>query len=485
MNKSKEELAGLVEPFLLEKLNRNQFSCYETSASKLLKHTRFDLAFKLAFLELSKKAPEFAKDFYKEHIRAFSLGAYNEPGNEDKNTIDSFYESFEKTFQNIKNNGFDEGITLIPVSRNGTIINGAHRVASSIFLEKTVHCVDLEELSEPNYNYNFFYKRNVPVNYLDFAATKFVEYAENSYIAFIWPTAKGKDAELESIIPNIIYRKNMQLHHQGAHNLLSQIYYGEPWLGTVENDFQGAKGKLVECFKSFDPVRVIAFQAENLDDVLEIKEKIRELFGVGKHSVHITDTHEEAKRVAQAVFNKNSVHFLNYAKPNKYLNTHKKLDGFKQVLNESSTAFYDAVLDGDVVLSMYGLRECSDIDYLSSIELEHHDLELEHHDLEKEELIYNPSNYFFFNNLKFISLKQIYKMKKNRAKANGDAKDINDYKIIEAVLERNAVKEYINRSKQSVYYAKIKLKPNLLLLLRKTGLYNYVRALYRGLKRVL
>ena len=72
---------------------------------------------------------------------------------------------------------------------------------------------------------------------------------------------------------------------------------------------------------------------------------------------------------------------------------------------------------------------------------------------------------FFFNNIKFISLKQIYKMKKNRAKANGDAKDINDYKIIEAVLERNVVKEYINRSKQSVYYAKIKLKRNLLFFL--------------------
>lgn len=485
MNKVKEELTGLVEPFLLEKLQENQFRSYEISALNLLTHTRFDLAFKLAYLELYKKAPDFAKKFYKEHIRAFSLGSYNEPGNAEKNTIDTFYESFEQTLQNIKINGFNESKTLIPVSKKGTIINGAHRVASCIFLEKKVHCIDLEELNEPNYNYDFFYKRNVPSNYLDFAATKFVEYAKNSYIAFIWPTAKGEDAELENIIPNIIYRKDIKLSHQGAHNLLSQIYYGEPWLGTAENDFKGAKGKLVECFKSFDPVRVIAFQADSLDDVLEIKERIRALFNVGKHSVHITDTHEEASWVAQVVFNENSIHFLNYAKPNKYLSTHKKLDKFKRVLGEGDVRSADVVLDGGIVLSMYGMRECSDIDYLSLIELEHNDSELEHHDSDKFSLIYNPDNYFIFNGLKFISFKQTYRMKKNRAKAHGDVKDINDYKMMEGIIENNRIKEHINRVRQSLYYSKIKQKRNLLAFLRKTGLYNYVRALYRGIKRVL
>ena len=57
---------------------------------------------------------------------------------------------------------------------------------------------------------------------------------------------------------------------------------------------------------------------------MKIKDKIREVFNVGKHSVHITDTKEEAIRTARVVFNDNSIHFLNYAKPNKYISIHKK-----------------------------------------------------------------------------------------------------------------------------------------------------------------
>ncbi|HCK0044366.1 TPA: hypothetical protein NW722_003875, partial [Vibrio cholerae] len=134
---------------------------------------------------------------------------------------------------------------------------------------------------------------------LDIAATKFVEYADNVYIAFVWPTAQGFDEEIERIIPNIIYRKNIKMTPNGAHNLLSQIYFGEPWLGTVENNFRGSKNKVTECFKTFDFMRVIAFQADSLDSVLQIKENIRQIFNVGKHSIHITDTKDEAIRMAR------------------------------------------------------------------------------------------------------------------------------------------------------------------------------------------
>lgn len=489
MKVNKRDLEGLIEPFLLEKLNQSEFECYEIPTINLLKHNRFDLAFKLAYLELRNKSPEFARDFYKDHIRAFSLGSYSEPGNEDKTTIETFFQSFERTFDNIKENGFNARQTLIPVSKSDTIINGAHRVASSIFLKDKVNCVQLDGLDEPNYNYDFFYKRNVPSNYLDFAATKFVEYADNIYIAFIWPTAEGKNADVEKIIPNIVYRKDIKLNYQGAHNLISQIYLGEPWLGKIENDFRGAKGKLNECFKKTGPVRVIAFQAQNIDAVLEVKEKIRKLFNVGKHSVHITDTHEEAIRIAQVVFNDNGIHFLNNAKPNKYKNTHEKVDKFKRFLKEKGVEFYDAALDSGIVLSMYGLRECSDIDYISSLNFEHHDSELEHHDSEleyhdsdKNTLIYNPQYYFVFNEIKFISYAQTYKMKKNRIKENGNKKDINDCKMMEAILEGNLIKVFVNKKKQNFYYFKIKVRYRLVLILKRLGLYRLVKNIYHRVK---
>jgi len=472
MGLKKDKLLQLIEPHFEKDLIQDSYEVKTIKASKLLTHTRFDLAFKLLYLEMIGKDVKFSKKIYKEHIRAFSLGKFTEPGNEDKNSIEVFFEEFHKTFEEIKTNGFDSSKTLIPVSKNGSIANGAHRVASAIYLDKDVECVQIDT-PDHIYDYKFFYSRNVPREMLDVVATKFVEYAKGVHVAFVWPTAKGHDEKIESVIPNIVYRKEITLTPNGAHNLLSQIYYGEEWLGSVEDDFRGSKGKLVECFKSFDPVRIVAFQANSLDEVLKIKEKVREIFDVGKHSIHITDTKEEATRVARVVFNDNSIHFLNYAKPNRYISTHKKIEKFKEFILKNELDFNDVMLDGGIVLSAYGLRECSDIDYFVD-----DNEKLEHNDDEKLELIYNPKNYFYFNDLKFIAFKQLYKMKKNR----NEEKDRNDSKMIEALIENDRFKKILSRWKQSFYYGKIKVRASLINLLKSVGLFEVAKKIARSLK---
>ena len=475
----KKKIVELIEPHFYEELLESNYKISTRNAKNLLTSTRFDLAFKLLYLEMLDKKVNFSKNVYREHIRAFSLGRFKEPGQLEKNSIEKYIESFLDTLKDIKTNGFNSSQSLVPLSRNGSIANGSHRVASAIFLEQEVECVSLEA-KDHIYDYKFFFYRNVSREQLDLATTKFVEYADNVYIAFVWPTAVGHDSELEDVIPNIVYRRDVKLSANGAHNLLSQIYYGEPWLGSVDNNFSGSKGKLVECFKTFDPVRVIAFQAKSLDEVLNIKERVRKLFNVGKHSIHITDTKEEAVRVARIVFNENSIHFLNYAQPNKYRSTHSKLKKFREFLVKNKINNDDIILDSGIVLSLYGLRVASDIDYLASDkvivenddeELEYHDEELEYHDEEKAELIYNPKFYFYFNDMKFISFNQLYKMKKNRA----EQKDINDYRSMESIIENNRFKKIKSKIKQRIYYEKLKFRSKINRLLKFFHLFDFVR----------
>ena len=488
MNKiiRKKNLENLIETHLKKSLLSEHYEIKTIKASKLLIYARFDLAFKLLYLEMKDKDVDFAKEIYAEHIRAFSLGKFTEPGNKEKNSLYKFEEEFHNIFKDIENNGFDNSKTLIPLSSDNCALNGAHRISSAIYLKKEVDCVSIDRKSDI-YDYKYFYNRNVSTEMLDVAATKFVEYAENLYIAFLWPTAQGHDEDIETIIPNIVYRKEIILNQNGAHNLLSQIYYGEEWLGSIENDFRGSQGKLVECFRNYDPIRVIAFQANSLDEVLNIKDKVRKIFNVGKHSIHITDTKEEAIRVARMVFNDNAIHFLNYAKPNKYLSTHQKIDKFKAFIQKNELNLNDMVLDSGIILSIYGLREANDIDYFiddnrkikfHDEELEFHDKELEFHDEEKLELIYNPKCYFYFYDIKFISFHQLYKMKKNRS----EEKDINDYKMMEAVIENNKKKQFINKWKQKLFYAKIKFMHKFIDLLKQMKLYNFIRFIYRFLK---
>lgn len=482
----KNNLQILIEPHFYSGLKLKEYKVEKVNASRFLTWNRFDIAFKLMYLEMKYKDVNFSKEIYIEHIRAFSLGKYSEPGNELKNNIEKFITDFEKTFKSIKDNGFDKTKTVIPLSKNGSIVNGAHRIASAIYLDKDVNCVNINTENHI-YNYKFFYDRNISNDILDLATTKFVEYSPNVHIAFLWPIKKNEKIDIETLIPNIVYKKEILLNPNGAHNLLSQIYYGEEWLGDISNNFNGVKGKLIECFKTFNSFEVIAFQSDSLSEVLKIKDNIRKVFNVGKHSVHITDTKEEAIRTSRVIFNNNSIHFLNYARPTKYISTYDKIDVFKEFVKANGLDDKNLLIDSSLILSCYGLREAKDTDFFcsdnSKIKIQFndvniHDEELKYYDYSKNELIYNPKNYFYFNDLKFISFNQLYKMKKNRA----EEKDKNDCNMMESLIEENRLKEFISRFKQNILYFKIKVRAKLMNVLKKIGIYSIIKNIVRGSK---
>lgn len=484
---SNKNLIRFIEPHYKKNLIKNWYEIKNVNARKFLTHTRFDLSFKLLYLKMINKNVLFSEKIYKEHIRAFSLGKYNEPKNKDKDSIEKFLISFQNVFQDIKNNGFNRNKTLIPLSKNGSIANGAHRIASAIFLNKKISCVKIDS-HDQIYDYKFFYNRNVPINIMDAAAIEFIENANNIYLAFIWPVAKGQNEKIEKIIPNIVYKKKINLTYNGAHNLISQIYYNEDWIGNHENNYKGSNSKVIKCFDNFDNLRIIAFQADSLDKVFLIKEKIRKVYNLGKHSIHITDTKIETEKLARTVFNENSIHFLNFAKPNEFRSTHFQIQKFNKYIKKNLIDKKDVVLDSSIILSVYGLREAKDIDFFSfknnnllkkidAINI--HDEALKFHKEDKNELIYNPKNYFYFNELKFISFNQIYKMKKNR----GEKKDLEDCKMMKNLIENNFHKIIIGRIKQNYNYKKIKFKKIIINILKILRLYVIIRSLYGFIKK--
>ena len=481
---SKEELSKLIESHFYEDLTNIQYKVESIKPNQLLTCNRFDLSFKLIFLETIGHDIKFAQDIYEKHIKALSLGKFIEPGNIEKNSIEKYCEEFENIFHDISNHGFDKNQSIIPLSKNGSIANGSHRVASAIILGKEVDCANIE-VDDHIYDYNFFYKRNVPIEIMDAAAMAFVKYATNVFIAIIWPAAVGKNQEIDEILKNIVYKKEVKLNANGAHNLISQIYYGEEWIGSVEDSFKGSQGKLVECFKSFEPVRFVVFQSDFFDEVTQMKEKIRNIFNIGKHSIHITDTSQETLRVARMAFNDNSIHFLNHAKPNKYISTSQKVGKFKEFLNKNKLNSSDVLLDSSITLSAYGLREARDTDFLCANNekikykfesINTHDEELDHYEEGKLEMIYNQNLHFYFNDIKFISLAKLYKMKINR----NEEKDANDCKLIESLIEDNLFKEYSGKFIQNIYYGKIKFRHGFMSFLRMIGLYSILKRIYKS-----
>lgn len=483
---NKSEIKGLIDKHLYEGLSKGCYEVKSIPAINFLTGSRFDLAFKLIYLDMLYKDSSFAKELYKEHIRAFSFGRFDEPGNDTKNTIDRFYEDFKKTFENIRTKGFDGSKTLIPLSKDGNILNGAHRVASAIVLNKNVSCVELN-LPCFNNDYKYFYDRNVPIEILDIAATKFIEYANNIHIALVWPAAQGHDQEVENIIPNIVYRKNVELTQNGAHNLLSQLYMGEEWFGNSENNFAGINSKMAECFRHKGPVRVVVFQAESLDESLIIKDKIREVFNIGKHSIHITDRKEEAIDLSRSVFNDNSIHFLNNTKLNKYLSLHSDIEKINTSILVSNLDKSNIVLGGELTLVAYGIKNISDVNPLVSFDRKNNFYEAEvsfdenplFYNENEANFIYNPLNFFYFKGIKFISYDLVLEIKENST----EEEDLNDIITMKKYIKSNKNKLFLSRLKQNFNYEKLKLENRLIRLLKDSGRYEDVRVVYRFLRR--
>lgn len=266
------DLKGLIEPHFHHELKDEAYTVRIIEPVTLLTYNRLDLAFKLLYLEYFDRCEELAMQVYKDHIQALTLGKYVEPGSPEKNSLAKFVSEFRRLNECFAQDGFDLSKSLIPLASDGSILNGVHRLASAIHQGKLVACVEIN--SAPHlYDYQFFYSRNVSQAHIEMAVSKFVETAKNVYVALIWPSATGHDEEIKESIPDIVYWKEVKLNPAGARNLLIKVYHSESWLGGVDNDFNGVEGKLIECFKNFSPLRVVAFQADTLEKVLEIKKQ--------------------------------------------------------------------------------------------------------------------------------------------------------------------------------------------------------------------
>lgn len=486
----KDELKQKLEPFIYDQLQKDLYEIVSLNPIQLLSWNKLDLAFKLFYLDTKDKNEELALKIYREDIKAQTLGIFKEYGNEEKNNFNRYIKEFTSIYENIKAEGFNQDKTVIPLSNINTIINGSHRIASAIHLDKKVSCVKLD-IPFISCDYKYFYGANVSTDILDIVVSKFIEYSENTYIAFLWPSGEGNKELAESKFSNIVYKKEIELSSNGGFNLLFELYKHMNWIGDEKNNYSGIEQKYIECFPNFKPFTVLIFQSESIEKVREIKEEVRKIYNIGFSSVHITDTKEEAIRISQFILNKNGLHFLKYANPFKIKSLNKQLEVYQQFLEDNNINNQDIVLDSSILLSLYGIREANDIDYLLADKfsitkiydnIEPHDEVLKYYKEQKINLIYNPKYFFYYKGFKFISFDSLYFMKKNR----NEEKDKNDIKIMEALIENNFIKQKTNQLKQKLFYFRIKFKrlffESIISFLKKIGLYNSIRFLYRKLR---
>ncbi len=416
----------------------------QLATKDLFKPNRFDLPMKYLyakFREYNIKS-KFGLNIYKEHLSVWNgFKEYNRP---EKNTFEAFKLEFDNILDSIKNSGFDGNRSKIVIDSNNKLLNGSHRTVGCTLHNKNAEFFVGEKYKDGQLDcgYKMFEQLGLDSFYMDAAAYELCHLNKNLFVVSLFPSAIGNDDLVESILSSngsIAYRKIVNLNTNGAFNLMRQMYYGEEWAGNVHNNYQGFRDKANLCFTNENSMRVYLVEFDDLSKTVEVKNKIRDIYKISNHSVHINDTHEETIRLARVLFNENSIHYMNNAKLQYFHKFENLLQYFKSWISNNSFNVEDYCITASSVLSIYGLREGDDLDYLhKGKEIDGHNVIHSHNEYgvgkystEIDDIIYNPKNHFYYNDIKFASLDIIKKLKEFRM----EQKDINDINLIEGVLK--------------------------------------------------
>ena len=405
-----------------------------------LNSSRFDILAKYIYglLLLKERETSYGEDIYYNHLKVWNDCQHGD----GKNGIEEYKNSFKDLLRSIQKEGFNPQKSKIKATADYRLINGGHRTAACILLHKPI-CFDEGGVGQTNVDYKYFknkkdfVKEGLNTKYCDAIALEYCKIKPNTFIATIFPSADGDIEEAERIIAtkaDIFYKKSLKLTPNGALNLMRQMYNGEQWGGTLNNNYAGLKEKARLCFQKEGEVNAYAITVSDPHDTTTIKEEVRKVFGIGNHSIHINDTWEETFRLSRGLFNNNSINMMNVMKPNYY-------PDFEQLSSFVYLSLLRNGLDPDnycitasSVLSRLGLREGKDLDYLHrGPTLEGHPSIDSHNEYSKgrytktiDDIIYNPENHFYFNGLKYASLEVIKDLKEKR----GEEKDKKDLELI-------------------------------------------------------
>ena len=378
----------------------------------LLTYKRFDVVVK--YMYASNLSSEFYKNVYKEHLRIWN-------GFTEGNPKKSGFEDFDNAFKSIINNTVDEPV---PVNPEGHIANGAHRLAAALYHQRPINTRNTN--SKENYpieaDYKVFHKKGLQRHILQRTALEYAKLKSNTHVICLFPIAHTRMDEVMNIIEkhsNIFYKSSEVLNATGQLGLIKEIYLSDGWANE-----KGIRKKCKQCFRGMSKVTFVLIDAKNLETVKEMKKEIRALFKVGNHSVHINDYHVDTIRIAKTVFNDNSIHFLNNRKDTLFPNYKKLMSDTKSDDN--------TIITGSTVLSLYGLRDCKDIDliYFNNPPVDSHNQYVGTlYKLTLDDIFNNPMYHLYYNGFKYVSLDVIKNMKKIR----NEPKDVIDVKLAEEI----------------------------------------------------
>lgn len=293
-----------LQPHTVRIYKLTESSCVVKSidARFLLSPSRFDLFAKLYYARNRERNAEDALSVYYSHIKAFNPD-FKEPGREDKKGYHVFVSTFNLLLDTFKDKDFDETISLVPITEDNVILDGAHRVAALAYWNRKIGVAECKHIKPKcDFNYLYFKNRGLSWSTMDKVALEMLDWIPDMRVACLWPIMKDKSKAIDIIKSNfyIAYEKRISVNLKSFEFFISKVYSAQSWAKKK----QYISDKAINCYGNGGEIWFVFFSSNNSSDVIHVKEIIRTLYRVKKHSIHITDNSTETKDLGNYILNR-------------------------------------------------------------------------------------------------------------------------------------------------------------------------------------
>jgi len=438
----RETVVSRINPHLLNLLKvETEHETEVLPARALLTPARFDVMAKVIYAKhwSMDGGMSWATRVYKEHLGI--LSSFEEGDGQGKTCFEDYQASYDKLLCSVGSSGFSPDISMLPVSYGLQIIDGAHRLGAALFYDKPVSVVYFD-VQPDRYDYRYFHKRGLPEDISDAMALEYCRLSPDVKVAVLFPVAQLHREKVLSLLGSdvLAYEKSITVTRSGRANLIRLLYAGEHWIGDGRQETRGVRDHIENRFEEGCPVTFLFFDHQNPEQLRRTKEQIREMVGLGNYSIHVSDTREETRRVAEVALNECGVHWLNHHHAAANQEFDRLFSEYRKRLPANLPAREKFCVDGSGVLAAYGIRDVNDLDYLclpgvalqpGAEDISCHNEESRYYQASIEDIITNPGMHFTYEGLKFVSLELLRQMKICR----GESKDRLDVQRIDALTQ--------------------------------------------------
>ncbi|MBL8160194.1 hypothetical protein JNJ66_07115 [Candidatus Saccharibacteria bacterium] len=456
-----------------ESASNNQVSLYRRIRAKLAGQRlysphdligphRLDIAAKTVFARayIEGNTSTWPEELYREHIRAWN-GFYEKAPL--KNSYEDFRRSFVEVIESAQNGKFRHHEAPVSLDREGKLENGAHRVSTALVLDRFVNTFINEEMTAGQWNHDFFsywafwarehLNTGLAEEYVDAMTVEYIALAPRQmYVVIVFPTAEDHRDEADGIIRSfgdVLNVKEIPAARLNAKAVIRQLYAGEWW--NDDDHLEHVVNKAEGCFAGTAPLRVYIVRSD-LDEAgrREEKVKLRAMWGKENHSIHISDTPEEAHRLTRMFFHAGSRAVLGVELEREFPAKFGRL--FREFMAAAPSDIRqrdDICIDSSSTLGILGLRDVNDIDYLhrgealvrtDNPDISSHNEHAHWYADSIDEIVTNPRLHFYYNGIKFAAPAVVRAMKANR----GEEKDKRDVALIDGFMN-NHKEFYVKR----------------------------------------